>query len=130
MEPQITPQDDQTAPATIQPTANIPAPTEDPGKTLGIVGLILGVIGFALVGLILCIVANKKSKAVGIKNTIAIVGIWINSVLLILGTLFVLLLVASIPALERNQAEMQQRQEDAQIQYEKDIQQAAQNQQQ
>jgi len=46
-----------------------------PGKTLGIVSLILPFVGFGLVALILGIVALNQSKQVGYKNTPAIWGI-------------------------------------------------------
>jgi len=57
-----------------------PAPSDYPGKTLGIVGLVL-VFFVSLVGLILSAVALNQSKAAGYKNTPAKVG-------LILGIIF------------------------------------------
>jgi len=71
--------------------------TEDPGKTLGIIGLVLAIIGMSVVGLVLCIIGYKKSKAVGMKNTIALVGIWLNAipiVLVFVGILLALLIAA------------------------------------
>lgn len=58
------------------------APNTYPGKTLGIVGLIVSIF-VAIVGLILSIVALRQSKKAGYKNTPAVVGI----VLGILGTI-------------------------------------------
>lgn len=110
MEPQII--EEQTS------QEQLNQPSEDPGKTLGIVGLVLGLIGLSLVGLILSIVGNNKSKAAGFKNTIAIVGIWINSILLILGTLLVLMVFASVPALQRNADENRQRSEQLRLESE------------
>jgi len=67
-------------------SAPVPAPagTDYPGKTLGIVGLILTFL-FTLVGLILSIVAFNQSKAAGFKNTPAKVGIILGIVFIVLG---------------------------------------------
>lgn len=51
---------------------------EDPGKTLGIVGLILSFFT-AIIGLIVSAVALNKSKKAGFKNTPALVGIIIGA---------------------------------------------------
>ncbi|KRC42539.1 DUF4190 domain-containing protein [Oerskovia sp. Root22] len=60
------------------------APAQDPGKTLGIVGLVLSIIGCtSLIGLILSIVALNKSKKAGYKNGIALAGIIVGAVLLV-----------------------------------------------
>jgi hypothetical protein len=62
-----------------------PPPGADyPGKTLGIVGLVLVFI-FTLLGFILSIVANGQSKRAGYKNTPAKVGIILGAVFLVLG---------------------------------------------
>ena len=53
---------------------------EDPGKTLGIVGLV-GAFILPLVGMIISIVGLRRSKQAGFKNTPALIGI-------ILGALF------------------------------------------
>ncbi|HEY5785073.1 MAG TPA: hypothetical protein VIT65_09875, partial [Microlunatus sp.] len=47
------------------------APAEDPGKTLGIIGLVLSFFT-AIIGLIISIVALRKSKKAGFKNTPAL----------------------------------------------------------
>lgn len=57
---------------------------EDPGKTLGIVGLI-GAFLIPLVGLIISIVARSKSKAAGFTNGLATGGIIVSIVAMILG---------------------------------------------
>ncbi|MEI6228414.1 MAG: FKBP-type peptidyl-prolyl cis-trans isomerase [Candidatus Saccharibacteria bacterium] len=62
---------------------------DDPGRTLGIVGLVLSFLA-PIAGLIISIIGYKKSKAVNIKNTIAIVGIWISSGVTALILLFVI----------------------------------------
>ncbi len=61
---------------------------EDPGKTLGIVGLILSFFT-ALIGLIISAVALNKSKKAGFKNTPALVGIIIGA----LGTIGVIIAI-------------------------------------
>lgn len=64
----------QAAPG--QPTPQ----AEDPGRTLGIVGLILAFLA-ALVGMIISIVAFRKSKAAGYKNNLALAGIIVGAVI-------------------------------------------------
>ena len=59
-------------------------PDTYPGKTLGIVGLVLAFV-FTLAGLIVSIIAFNQSKAVGIKNTPAKVGIILSIVFMVLG---------------------------------------------
>lgn len=59
---------------------------EDPGKTLGIVGLVLAFV-FALAGLIVSLMARSKSKAAGFKNSFATAGIVISSIALVAGLL-------------------------------------------
>jgi hypothetical protein len=61
---------------------------EDPGQTLGIVGLVVGLVtGFSLIGLILCWLGYKKAKEVGINSTICVVGMWVNGAIMVLATL-------------------------------------------
>lgn len=89
-------------PVAEQPIETVEAvPTNDPGKGLGIAALVLGICSLffgiicnctclglgsivsvitAIVGLILGILANKKSAAVGIKNKKAKVGIILSIV--------------------------------------------------
>ena len=59
-------------------------PTDDPGKTLGIVGFILVFIGIAIVGLPLSIIGYRKSKKAGFENNLAIAGIVLNSIAIFL----------------------------------------------
>ncbi|WP_407318422.1 DUF4190 domain-containing protein [Isoptericola halotolerans] len=59
-------------------------PAENPGKTMGIVGLVLGFLGpLSLVGLILSIVGLRKSKKVGQSNGVAVAGIIVSSLMLV-----------------------------------------------
>lgn len=75
-----------------------PAAGSEPGKTLGIVALIV-VFFFSLIGLILGYVARSQSKKAGVKNTpakIAIILGWIFLVLSIIATIiFVVILVTA-----------------------------------
>lgn len=67
-------------------TTQLPAiaGTTYPGKTLGIIGLIVA-FPLSLVGLILSIVAIGQSRKAGYKNTPALVGIIVGAVLLVIG---------------------------------------------
>ncbi|MDR2501793.1 MAG: DUF4190 domain-containing protein [Oscillospiraceae bacterium] len=58
-------------------------PQDDPGKSLGIAGMVCGIaslvipyggIAVAIVGLILSVIAKKKSEEVGLKNGMAQAG--------------------------------------------------------
>src|SRR3954454_21134296 len=49
-------------------------PAQDPGRTMGIVGLVLAIF-CSLIGMIVSIIAYNKSKAAGFKNNIALAGI-------------------------------------------------------
>lgn len=61
------------------------APAVVPGKTLGVVALILAILPFQLFGLILGIVANGQSKKAGVKNGPAKAAIIISIILMVLG---------------------------------------------
>jgi uncharacterized membrane protein len=85
---------------TQQPVTQQPAPGQDyPGKTLGIVGLVLAIF-FNLIGLIVSAVALNQSKKAGFKNTPALVGVIVGAVLLVIGIIlsitFFGLIVAAI----------------------------------
>ena len=57
----------------------------DPGKTLGLVGMILAIIPCTyFVGLILSVVAFVMSNRVGIRNQRAVVGIIVGAVWLVI----------------------------------------------
>ena len=62
-----------------------PPAANDPGNTLGLVGMILAIIPCtAVLGLILSIVAFLMSRRVGIQNQKALVGIIVGAVWLVL----------------------------------------------
>jgi hypothetical protein len=76
-----------------------PPPGADyPGKTLGIVGLILAFV-FQLAGLICSIIALSQSRRAGYKNGIALAGIIVSAALIVLGIIaaivFVLVFVSA-----------------------------------
>lgn len=66
-----------------------------PGRTLGIVALILAIVPFTqVIGLILGIVALVQSRKAGAKNGLAIAAIIISIVLLIISIIVVISLIA------------------------------------
>jgi hypothetical protein len=74
-------------------TQQAPPGVDFPGKTLGIVGLIVAI--FAnLIGLIISAIALSQSKKAGYKNTPALIGVIIGSVLLALGIIITIIVVA------------------------------------
>lgn len=60
-----------------------PPAAADPNRTLTIVGFVLSFL-CSIAGLIISIIAYNRSKAVGYKNTLALAGIIIASVLIVL----------------------------------------------
>jgi len=78
-----------------QPPSYTPAPQSIPGKTLGIVAVIVTFIASSVVGLILGYVARGQSREVGYENTpakVAIIAGWILTALgLIIGVIMVIL---------------------------------------
>ncbi|MCS5714037.1 hypothetical protein NVV95_05670 [Herbiconiux sp. CPCC 205716] len=73
-----------------------PAGTDYPGKTLGIVGLIVAIF-FNLIGLIISAIALNQSKKAGYKNTPALAGVIVGAVLFVIGLIIgILSVVASV----------------------------------
>lgn len=68
-----------------------PAAPVNPGKTMGIVSLILSIIGIHLIGIILGFVGLSQSKKAGQKNGFAIAGIIIGFIGIALLLLFLTL---------------------------------------
>lgn len=68
-----------------------PAGVDYPGKTLGIVGLILAIVLGGVVGIIVSAIALNQSKAAGYKNTPAKAGLIIGIVVVALYVLFFIL---------------------------------------
>lgn len=75
--------------------APAPAPGAAPvpdGKTLGIVGLVLAFV-FSLAGLIVSIIARNQSKAAGVENTPATIGIIVSIIGLVIGVIWVIVAI-------------------------------------
>ncbi|AZS43342.1 DUF4190 domain-containing protein [Microbacterium oleivorans] len=71
-----------------------PAAGPKPGRTMGIVALILAIIPFTqLIGLILGIVALVQSRKAGAKNGLALAAIIVSIVLMIVGIIIFFALV-------------------------------------
>jgi uncharacterized membrane-anchored protein len=68
-----------------------PPGTDYPGKTLGIVGLVLSIVVGGIVGIIVSAIALSQSKAAGYKNTPAKAGIIIGIIVLALWIIGVIL---------------------------------------
>ena len=62
-------------------------PAQDPGRTMGIVGLVLAIF-CNLIGLVVSIIAFNKSKQAGFKNNIARAGILVGAVLFVIGLIY------------------------------------------
>ena len=75
-----------------------PAGTTYPGKTLGIVGLIVAIF-FNVIGLIISAIALSQSKKAGYKNTPALAGVIIGAVLIVAGIVFgIIAVVVLVPS--------------------------------
>jgi len=81
----------QPAPSTAQQT-NATTPLEDPGKTTGVIALILAFF-MPLLALIIGIIARSTSKKAGFKNTPAFVAIILSSVFMALAVIGLLLVI-------------------------------------
>jgi glucose uptake protein GlcU len=78
----------------------MPPQQQDPGKTLGIVGLVLSFFT-ALIGMIISIIAYRSSKKAGFKNGPALAGIIIGAVFTvgaIIGTIALVAVVSKVAA--------------------------------
>lgn len=73
-------------------------PAQDPGRTMGIVGLILAIF-CSLIGMIVSIIAFNKSKAAGFKNNIALAGIIVGAVLFVVG--IIVNLTVNLPMMQQ-----------------------------
>jgi MFS family permease len=75
-------------------------PTENPGRTLGIVGLVLGIVGFGIMflapiaGLVVSIIGRNRSKRAGHNNGLAVAGIIVSIVALIANIIAVIVFVS------------------------------------
>ena len=69
--------------AEYQTTNTAPAPADFPGKTLGIVGLVLAIVA-PIVGIIVSAIALNQSKSAGYPNKLAKIGLIVGIVLTVL----------------------------------------------
>jgi hypothetical protein len=69
--------------AEYQATNTAPAPADYPGKTLGIVGLVLAIVA-PVVGIIVSAIARSQSKNAGFDNKLAKIGLIVGIVLTVL----------------------------------------------
>ncbi|MDN5727434.1 MAG: hypothetical protein L0G99_16130 [Propionibacteriales bacterium] len=65
---------------------------QDPGQTMGIIGLILAFV-FAPAGLIVSHIAKKQSREAGFDNGLAKAGFIIGLIFTILGVLYVIAMI-------------------------------------
>lgn len=72
-----------------QPTTPMPVTSEDPGKTFAIISLVLAVVGMQVIGLVLAIIARGKSKKAGFDGKLATIGLILNIVIIVVGTVVV-----------------------------------------
>ncbi|WP_285724954.1 DUF4190 domain-containing protein [Psychromicrobium xiongbiense] len=79
------------------PAGSYAAPAEDPGKTMGIIAIVLPFVGFGLIGMILGFVARSKSKKAGFKNTPALVAIILGLISVVVTTILLIIgIVAAV----------------------------------
>jgi len=82
-----------------QPSPEVTPVADNPGKTLGIVSMILSIIGLGLVGVILALIGMSKSKKAGQKNGFALAGLILGILNIIAGiAVFVLVGYGGIQA--------------------------------
>lgn len=84
-----------------------PANAPVPGKTLGIVALVVAIF-FNVIGLILGIVALVQSRKAGVKNGPAVAAIIVGAVLTVLGIIIAIVVFATLAAATGYAAEVLQ----------------------
>ncbi|WP_344812418.1 DUF4190 domain-containing protein [Microlunatus aurantiacus] len=72
-------------------------PAEDPGRTLGIIGLVLSFFT-AIIGLVVSIVALRKSKKAGFTNTPALIGVIVGIVTTVAGLVIAAVSIVALTA--------------------------------
>ena len=85
---------DAPPPATPLASPAAAAASTDPGKTMGIVALVLSIIGLHLVGVVVGLVALSQSKKVGNKNGFALAGVIVGAVLFVISVIVIGLMIA------------------------------------
>jgi hypothetical protein len=74
-----------------------PGPNADPGRTLGIVGLVLAFVA-SIAGIIVSAIALRESRRAGYPNGFAIAGLILSIVFSVVGLIIAILLVFGIIA--------------------------------
>lgn len=100
-QPQPTPpQPAPQLPVPGQPVLQQPAYMENPGQTLGIIGLVLNFLGVGIGGIVLGAMSRSKSKQVGMPTTIGTVSlVWgITLTVLVVVVFAFLVLIAALGA--------------------------------
>lgn len=69
---------------------------ENPGQTLGIIGIILNVLGISIGGIILGVMSRNKSKEVGMSTTLGTVSLVWGIIATVLGALMLIFWVVVI----------------------------------
>lgn len=87
--------------ADYQATAAPVHTAEDPGKTLGIVGLVFAIVA-PLVGVIVSAIAMNQSKKAGFDNKLGKIGLIVGIVLTILGLIASIAYFAFIASMVQN----------------------------
>lgn len=82
------------------PSASI---ANDPGRTLGIVGLVLAIL-LSWIGAIISIVAFNQSRKAGYRNNIALAGIIVGAALFLIS---IIIDVTVLPALLNQMSQVQ-----------------------
>lgn len=90
--------------AQAQPPYTVPAPGQpayytqpqppNPGEVTGIIGIVLFLTGFAPIGLVLSIVSTVQSAKANAPKTLGIIGIVINALGIIIGTIILIIVIA------------------------------------
>ncbi len=70
-------------------------PAEDPGKTLGIVGLVLAILVCGPVGAIVSYLGWSKSKAAGFSNTVGLIGLIWGCLGTVIGIIYMIIKLAA-----------------------------------
>lgn len=80
-------------------------PAGDPGRTLGIIGLILSFFT-ALIGMIVSLIALRQSKKAGFKNTPALVGVIIGAIGTVIGIIVAIVVITALARFGQTCAEL------------------------
>ncbi len=87
-----------------QPTPLNSAPADNPGKTLGIISVVLGVLAMWLVGLPLAIMSLVKSKRAKVSALWGIIGVVVNSLALVVSVILVIVMVVAVVSADDNKS--------------------------